>query len=55
MTSEQKESWRAKHADLTKKRKDFHGVVTLAFGGVFSWQMYGSAEAVDERGYFMLI
>ena len=50
LTSEQKQSWRAKQADLTKKRKDFHGVVTFAFDGVFSWQMYGSAEAIDETG-----
>lgn len=50
MTMQQKESWRAKQADLTEKRKDFHGVVTYTFDGVFSWQMYGSAEAVDESG-----
>jgi hypothetical protein len=50
MTLAQKESWRAKQADLTEKRKDFHGVVTYTFDGVFSWQMYGSAEAVDETG-----
>jgi hypothetical protein len=50
MTSAQKESWRAKQADLTSHRKDFHGVVTYTFDGVFSWQMYGSAEAVDETG-----
>ena len=29
---------------------DFHGAVTYAFDGIFSWQMYGSAEAVDEGG-----
>lgn len=29
---------------------DFHGAVTYAFDGIFSWQMYGSAEAVDEMG-----
>lgn len=50
MTLAQKESWRAKQADLTDKRKDFHGVVTYTFDGVFAWQMYGSAEAVDESG-----
>ena len=50
MTVAQKETWRAKQADLTDKRKDFHGVVTYTFDGVFSWQMYGSAEAVDETG-----
>lgn len=50
MTVAQKESWRAKQADLTERRKDFHGVVTYTFDGVFSWQMYGSAEAVDETG-----
>jgi hypothetical protein len=50
MTLAQKETWRAKQADLTEKRKDFHGVVTYTFDGVFAWQMYGSAEAVDESG-----
>lgn len=50
LTLAQKETWRAKQADLTEKRKDFHGVVTYTFDGVFSWQMYGSAEAVDESG-----
>jgi len=50
MTLAQKDTWRAKQADLTEKRKDFHGVVTYTFDGVFSWQMYGSAEAVDETG-----
>jgi len=50
LTAEQKESWRAKAADLTTRRKDFHGIVTYTFDGVFSWQMYGSAEAVDETG-----
>lgn len=50
MTLAQKESWRARQVDLLEKRKDFHGVVTYTFDGVFSWQMYGSAEAVDESG-----
>jgi hypothetical protein len=50
MTTAQKSSWRAKHADLTTQRKDFHGAVTYMFDGVFSWQMYGSAEALDEYG-----
>lgn len=50
MTEAQKASWRAKQADLTTHRKDFHGVVTYAYEGIFSWQMYGSAEAVDETG-----
>lgn len=30
--------------------QDFHGAVTYFFGGIFSWQMYGSAEASDENG-----
>jgi hypothetical protein len=28
----------------------FRGAVTQSFGGVFSWQMYGSADAIDEMG-----
>ena len=35
---------------MKNKRKDFHGSVTYAWEGVFSWQMYGSTEAVDESG-----
>ncbi len=50
LTLAQKDTWRAKQADLTEKRKEFHGVVTYTFDGVFAWQMYGSAEAVDESG-----
>jgi hypothetical protein len=50
MTAQQKANWRAKQADLTTRRKDFHGVVTYTFDGIFSWQMYGSAEASDENG-----
>ena len=45
-------AWRAKQDDLTSKRKEFHGAVTYAFGGVFSWSMYGSTEAVDEVKIF---
>lgn len=50
MTTEQKANWRAKQQDLYKRRKDFHGAVTYMFDGIFSWQMYGSAEAMDEYG-----
>lgn len=50
MTTAQKEKWKVKQGDLSQRRKDFHGVVTLAFDGIFSWQMYGSADAVDESG-----
>lgn len=42
--------WQAKQADLNTRRKDFHGAVTYMFDGIFSWQMYGSAEALDEFG-----
>lgn len=52
MTVEQKATWRAKQADLSNLRKDFHGVVTYTFDGIFSWQMYGSAEAVDENNSY---
>lgn len=27
---------------------EFHGAVTYAFDGIFSWQMYGSTEATEE-------
>ncbi len=50
LTSAQKAHWMAKQEDLGKRRKGFHGAVTYAFDGIFSWQMYGSAEAVDESG-----
>lgn len=50
MTREEKASWRAKQVDLNTRRKDFHGAVTYMFDGIFSWQMYGSAEALDEFG-----
>lgn len=50
MTREEKASWRAKQVDLNTRRKDFHGAVTFMFDGIFSWQMYGSAEALDEFG-----
>eukprot|EP01038_Epipyxis_sp_PR26KG_P006988 gene6988-9550_t len=50
LTVAQKATWKAKQNDLTSRRKDFHGVVTYCFEGIFSWQMYGSAEAVDSTG-----
>lgn len=50
LTPQQKATWKALQADLTTRRKDFHGAVTYAFDGIFSWQMYGSAEAMDETG-----
>lgn len=37
MSSAQKASWRAKQADLTTRRKDFHGVVTYTFDGARMW------------------
>eukprot|EP01039_Chlorochromonas_danica_P009674 gene9674-10697_t len=50
LTTAEKATWRAKQADLHTKRKNFHGAVTYMFDGIFSWQMYGSAEAIDEFG-----
>lgn len=50
LSASEKASWRALQGDLTARRKDFHGAVTLAFDGIFSWQMYGSADAIDETG-----
>ena len=38
----------APQADLTSRRKEFHGAVTYAFDGIFSWQMYGSTEATED-------
>ena len=46
MSSALKSSWRAKQADMKSRRKNFHGAVTYMFDGIFSWQMYGSADAV---------
>lgn len=46
----QRLEWKAKQEDLTNIRKDFHGAVTYAFGGCFSWQMYSAVDAVDEHG-----
>lgn len=57
-------AWRAKRDDLKNRRKgimsfscginplfiDFHGAVTYAFKGVFSWQMYGTVDTTDEYG-----
>jgi len=43
-------AWKAKYDDLTSRRRDFHGAVAYAFGGVFSWSMYSAAEAKDEAG-----
>ena len=50
LTTAQKAHWVAKQDDLGKRRRGFHGAVTYAFDGIFSWQMYGSAEAIDESG-----
>ena len=50
LTATERAYWRALQADLTTRRREFHGAVTYAFDGIFSWQMYGSAEAVDETG-----
>lgn len=50
LTVAEKASWRAKQADLHTKRKNFHGAVTYMFDGIFCWQMYGSADALDEYG-----
>jgi hypothetical protein len=51
MTANQKSTWKAKQSDLNNKRNEFHGAVTYMFDGIFSWQMYGSADAV---GYFQI-
>lgn len=49
MTPAQKSHWKARQDDMTQRRRNFHGAVTYMFDGVFSWQMYGSADAVGER------
>lgn len=46
MSSQQRSSWRAKQQDMKSRRRNFHGAVTYMFDGIFSWQMYGSADAV---------
>ena len=48
LSPQQRAAWRALQADLTSRRKEFHGAVTYAFDGIFSWQMYGSTEANEE-------
>lgn len=50
MTKEQKTAWKCKQDDLLIKRADFHGAVTYAFDGIFSWSMYGATEAKDTNG-----
>lgn len=50
LTAEEIADWRCKQDDLTTKRKDYHGAVTYAFGGIFGWEMYGSVEATDDTG-----
>jgi len=50
LTKAERLEWKAKQEDLSNKRKDFHGAVTYAFGGCFSWQMYSAVDAVDEHG-----
>jgi hypothetical protein len=46
LSPQERAGWKAKQGDLNSKRKDFHGAVTYAFDGIFSWQMYGSAEVI---------
>lgn len=46
MSAQQRSTWRAKQQDMKSRRRDFHGAVTYMFDGIFSWQMYGSADAV---------
>ena len=48
LSPQQRAAWKALQADLTSRRKEFHGAVTYAFDGIFSWQMYGSTEANEE-------
>jgi hypothetical protein len=50
LSSTEIQSWKAKYADLSTRRKDFSGGATYAYGGVFSWSMYSAAEAKDEQG-----
>jgi hypothetical protein len=50
LSPQQAAAWKALQADLSTRRQDFHGAVTYAFEGIFSWQMYGSAEAIEEGG-----
>lgn len=45
-----REKWMASQEDLHKHRSEFHGAVTYAFDGVFSWQMYGVTNATEPDG-----
>jgi hypothetical protein len=45
-----RENWMASQEDLHKRRSEFHGAVTYAFDGVFSWQMYGVTNATEPDG-----
>lgn len=55
LSPQERAGWKAKQGDLNSKRKDFHGAVTYAFDGIFSWQMYGSAEVNKLQDYFINI
>ena len=48
MSPSQKADWKVKQNDMKSRRKNFHGAVTYIFDGIFSWQMYGSADAVGK-------
>lgn len=46
-SDKEKEEWMARKEDLEHRRKGFGGAVCYGYGGVFSVQMYGTAEAKD--------
>ena len=50
LTEGERSEGKAKYDDLTKKREGFPGAATYAYGGVFAWSMYSTAEAKDESG-----
>ena len=38
--------------ELLNAHTEFHGAVTYAFDGIFSWQMYGSTEATEDGKHY---
>ena len=55
MSVTQKSAWRAKYADLQSQRADFNGSLTYLFDGVFSWQMYGTSDAIGSQYIYLYL
>jgi hypothetical protein len=50
LTGEMEQLWKARQIDITTRRKEFGGAVCYGLGGIFSWQMYSTAESRDSLG-----